>query len=90
LVEGDITGESDDTGELTGELTGAVPLPSSNPALPTSCAASTVWITLVMLFVVDSAALSPPFEIVMSFACANASAIAGPSCGRSSIYLYRK
>src|SRR4030095_4749404 len=65
----------------------SAPLLSSRPARPTSCAASTVWITPVMLLVVASGAPSPPLEIVTSFACANASAIAGPSCGRSSICL---
>ena len=57
-----------------------------------SCAASTVWMTLVMLLVADCAA--PPSaespEIVTSLAFDNASAIIGAISGIISICLYRK
>src|SRR4029079_16239863 len=75
--EGDEQGALDDDGVHrfgAGGVGSGTPLLSSKPALPTSCAASTVWITPVMLLVVASGALSPPLEIVTSFACDSASA----------------
>src|SRR5258708_1875251 len=58
----------------------------SNVPFDTICAASTVWMTCVMLFVVLFAAppFSPP-EIVTIFESASACAIIGTSCGSISI-----
>ena len=56
------------------------------PPLDTSCAASTVWITLAIWFVVEFAAPPPsPLDTVMSRASASAAAICGAMIGSISI-----